>query len=101
LTLIASLKCHDGLVLAADSEEVISEPPLLRTHREKLRVLQTAVISNWKIVVGGSGEYDYIGMIGDLIEEKVSQLGGPDPGKVDNAIRSAVAEVWRDFARYE
>lgn len=101
LTLIASLKCVDGLVLAADSEEVISEPPLLRTHREKLRVLQTAIISNWTIVAGGSGEYDYIGMIGDFIEEKVSQFGTPDPGKVDNCIRAAVAEVWRDYARYE
>lgn len=101
LTLIASLKCSDGLVLAADSEEVISEPPLLRTHKEKLRILQTAVMSTWTIVAGGAGEYDYIGMIGDLIEEKVSQLGAPDPGKVDNIIRSAVAEVWRDHARYE
>lgn len=101
MTLIASLKCADGLVLAADSEEVISEPPLLRTHKEKLRNLQLSASSNWRIVIGGSGEYDYIGMIGDLIEEKVSQFGAPDPGKIDNCIRAAVAEVWRDFARCE
>jgi hypothetical protein len=58
-------------------------------------------MSNWTIVAGGSGEYDYIGMIGDFIEEKISSFGSPDPGKVDNCIRAAVAEVWRDYARYE
>jgi hypothetical protein len=40
-------------------------------------------------------------MIGDFIAEKVSQFGTPDPGKVDNCIRAALAEVWRDYARYE
>jgi hypothetical protein len=101
LTLIASMKCSDGLILAADTEEVISEPPLLRTRREKLRVLQRPGISNWSIVLGGAGEYDYIGMIGDLIEDKLSQSLCPAQGDIDKCIRAAVAEVWRDYARYE
>jgi 20S proteasome alpha/beta subunit len=100
LTLIAGMRCTDGIILAADSEEVILEPPLLKTYREKLRPLQLSP-SNWAIVVGGSGEYDFIRMIGDLIEEKVCQFGDADSGKLDNAIRASVAEVWRDHARYE
>jgi len=53
-------------------------------------------------VLGGSGEYDFIGMIGDLIEEKLSQSGfSPTQGDIDNSIRAVVAQVWRDHARYE
>lgn len=103
LTLIASMKCTDGLVMAADTEEVILEPPMLRTRREKLRILESPVISKWSVALGGAGEFDYIGMIGDLIEEKLSapNLLSATQGDIDNAIRSAVAEVWRDYARYE
>jgi hypothetical protein len=102
LTLIASLRCVDGLILGADTQEVISEPPLLKTTREKLRVLRNPVVSDWSIVLGGAGEYDYIGMIGDFIEEKVSQsASSPTQGDIDNGIRAAVAQVWRDYARYE
>jgi hypothetical protein len=91
------------LVLGADSEEVISAPPLLRTHREKIRVLETPAISNCRIVLGGSGEYDYVGMIGDFIEEMVGKTGSlaPTQAQIDNCIRAAVAKVWRDYARYE
>src|SRR5436309_2819828 len=103
LTLIASLKCTDGLILAADTEEVITEPPLLRTRREKLRILQTPAMSNWSVVLGGAGEYDYIGMIGDFIEEKLSDSNSLSltQGDIDNGIRAAVAQVWRGYARYE
>jgi hypothetical protein len=103
LTLIASLRCSDGLILAADTEEVITEPPLLRTRREKIRVLETPAISNWRVILGGAGEYDYIGMIGDLIEERISNCGtfSPTHAHIGNSIRAAVAQVWRDYARYE
>ena len=87
--------------MAADTEEVISQPPLLRTRREKLRILRTSGISEWCVALGGAGEYDYIGMIGDMIEEKLSNMPSPKQGDIDNTIRSAVAEVWRDYARYE
>jgi hypothetical protein len=103
LTLIASMRCTDGLILGADTEEVISEPPLLRTRREKIRVLETPAVADWRIVLGGAGEYDYIGMIGDFIEEKLRTCGSllPNRADVDNSIRAAVAEVWREYARYE
>jgi hypothetical protein len=99
LTLIASMKCHGGLIMAADTEEVMSEPPLLRSNREKLRVLSDHM-SAWKVVIGGAGEYDYIGMVGDIINEKVSSSPGTATD-IRRAIREAVTEVWRDYARYE
>lgn len=85
--------------MAADTEEVISQPPLLRTRREKLRTLWSHP-ETWKIVLGGAGEFDYIGMIGDLIQEKVSQTPG-NGSDIRGAIRDAVTQVWRDHARYE
>lgn len=89
--------------MAADTEEVIAAPPLLRTRREKLRVLQNPVMTKWRVVLGGAGELDYIGMIGDLIEEKLSSpaLSSAGQGDIDNCIRAVVSQVWRDYARYE
>jgi len=102
LTLIASLNCMDGLLLAADTEEVILQPPLLKTRREKLRVLRTPVLCQWQVVIGGAGEYDYIGMMEDFIEDKLSTgTFNPTSAEIEQAIRESVAEVWRDYARYE
>ena len=69
VTLIAGIKATGGLILSADTEEVISEPPLLRSHGEKIHVLSDTV-SDWRIIVAGAGSVDYIGMARDLIREK-------------------------------
>jgi hypothetical protein len=103
LTLIASLRCTDGLILAADTEEVIEEAPLLKTRREKLRILDIPIISNCRIVAGGAGEFDYIRMMGDFIEDKIAECGVlvPRQRDIEKCIRSAIADVWRDHARHE
>jgi 20S proteasome alpha/beta subunit len=103
MTLVASMKCTDGLILAADTEEVIEEAPLLKTTREKLRVLDTPIIGECRIVAGGAGEFDFIRMIGDFVEDKIAECGItiPSQGDIEKCIRSAVAEVWSDYARHE
>lgn len=45
MTLVASMKCMDGLILAADTEEATYESPALKTTAEKLRVLYTPIIN--------------------------------------------------------
>lgn len=87
--------------MAADTEEVIDVAPLLRTRREKLRGLRRPPAETWNVIIGGAGEYDYIGMIGDFIQEKMAVRSAPTDADVMGAIREAVAEVWRDYARYE
>jgi hypothetical protein len=103
VTLVASMKCTDGLILAADTEEVIYEPPTLKTTAEKLRVLDTPIISECRVVAAGAGDVGFIRMVGDFIEDKFSESAVlvHSHKQVEKNIRSAVAEVWQDYARYE
>jgi len=99
VTLIAGLQTATGLILAADTEEVISAPPLLRSRGEKIHVLSDGT-SDWKIIVAGAGSVDYIGMARDFIREKTAASAGEDTDII-RAIRESVHEIWRDFACYE
>jgi hypothetical protein len=73
LTLISGMITTGGLILAADTEEVISQPPLLRTTGEKIYVLSDLPWrgGGWRAVIAGAGDVDYVGMAKDLIEEKI------------------------------
>lgn len=100
MTLIASMKCVDGLILAADTEETI--PEALKTSTEKLRVLDIPAISECRVVAAGSGDVGFIRMVGDFIEDKFGESGilVHSQKDVERHIRAAVVEVWRDYAQY-
>lgn len=97
MTLIAAIKASDGIVLAADSEEVI--PEALRTTAQKIRVLYEPAM-DWHISSAGAGDVDYIRMVGDLIQQSVSTGNGTD-AEIRKAIRQVVHEVWRDHVHFE
>jgi len=97
LTLVAGIKSRDGIILAADSEEVI--PQALRTNAQKIRILYDSQ-SDWEVLAAGAGDVDYIRMIGDLIQEKIA-VGSGLHADISTAIRETVHEVWRDHVRYE
>jgi hypothetical protein len=99
LTLIAATKTLEGLIVSADTEEVIPESPALSSRAEKIHVLSDGV-SDWRIVVAGAGDADFIGMARDFIREKTAAGPGKDRDIV-KAIRDSIAEIWRDYARYE
>lgn len=103
MTLVASMKCTDGLILAADTEEVIYESPALKTTAEKLRMLDTPIMSECRIVAAGAGDVGFIRMVGDFIEDKFSEsiVLVHSHKQVEKHIRAAVAEVWRDYACHE
>ena len=97
MTLIAGIKSRDGIILAADTEEVI--PQALRTNARKIRTLYDSQ-SDWEVLAAGAGDVDYIRMIGDLIQEKIA-VGSGLHADISRAIRETVHEVWRDHVRYE
>jgi hypothetical protein len=97
LTLVAGIRCADGLIIAADTEEVLGDA--LRTYGEKVHLLYSPM-ADWKIVLAGAGDLDYILMVRDLIEEKVKSGGAKDT-EIIEAIRESIHEMWRDYARFE
>lgn len=97
MTLIAGIVCSDGLVMVADSEEVLGQE--LRTRGEKLHLIYDPQ-SDWRIVLAGAGDVDYILMARDFISEKVRETKVTGKDIVDS-IRSATHEIWRDYARFE
>lgn len=99
LTLIAGIRTGEGLILSADTRTVIQEPPLLSSRAEKIHVLSDRM-SDWRIVMAGAGHNDFIGMARDFIREKTMASPANDVD-ILRAIRESIAEIWRDYARYE
>ena len=97
MTIIAGIKSQSGLILAADTEEQISQH--MRTSGEKLHFIN-APMASWKIVLAGAGHVDYILMARDLIQEKVTAGSGTSQ-EIVNAIRQSIQEIWRDYASHE
>jgi len=97
LTLIAAIMSRDALIMSADTEEVI--PDALRTRGEKIHII-SPTSAEWKLVVAGAGDVDYICMARDLIEEKVSCSEGTNQ-EITDAIRDATSQIWQNHARYE
>src|SRR5436190_24385740 len=92
VTLIAGIIGKDGLILSADSEESIAEPNALRTQGQKLHVIHNA-LSNWKVLIAGAGDTDYIGMAKDFIAEKVHASVTANDAQIVEAIRKAINEM--------
>jgi hypothetical protein len=99
VTLIAGIMGVNGLMLSADTEESIPEPNALRTHGEKIYVLQPS-LSDWKIVIAGAGDVDWIGMIRDFIWDNASTGNGTD-AEILSAIRKAIHEIWKNYVQYD
>jgi hypothetical protein len=100
VTLIAAVRCKEGIILTADSEETLGDA--LKTNNEKLRLIQPYAIaaSRWMMVLAGAGDVEYIRMAGDLIEERLQKLSGTDT-EIITAIRQSIHQMWSDFAVYE
>jgi len=97
MTLIAAMRCAGGLVLTAETEEVL--PQTLRTTAEKIYVLNDPG-TDWKVVIAGAGAVDYVGMAVDLIRENITSSHGQSESIVP-AIRKAINELWSNHACYE
>jgi hypothetical protein len=97
VTLIAGICCREGLILIADTEEVLEGA--LKTYSEKMYYLSSAM-GNWQAVIAGAGDVDYILMARDLIKEKLESTRGNDADIIE-AIRDSIHEMWRDHANFE
>jgi hypothetical protein len=99
MSAIGAIRCMGGLVMCADTEEVI--PEALRTRGEKLHVMPAVRFGDdsWVIVLSGAGDVDWTHMAKDFIEERVATGTGTD-AEIIHAIRTSISEIWSDYARY-
>ena len=100
MTLITGIIGTHGLILAADSEEQISQPNALRTRADNFQIFNGQQPTPWTVALTGSGDSDWIGMAKDFIEEAIRATDGTDKQIID-CIRKAIHEIWRDYIQYE
>jgi hypothetical protein len=99
MSAIGAIRCMGGLVMCADTEEVI--PEALRTRGEKLYVIPNVRYGDdsWVLVLSGAGDVDWTHMAKDFIEERIAAGAGTD-AEIIQAIRTSISEIWSDYARY-
>jgi len=97
VTLIAGIKTRGGLVLAADTEEIIQDA--LRSEGQKLHIVRRPIGADWSMVIAGAGFVDYIGMARDLIAENLPQPKYSH-SEIVQSVRKSVRELW-EHARFE
>ncbi|HEV2222675.1 MAG TPA: hypothetical protein VGR84_06700 [Candidatus Acidoferrales bacterium] len=88
MTVVAGFKNPECIVIAADTQETIGEH--LKVSVPKIRAYSAG---NWKMVVGGAGNANFI----DLFCEKVSEI--PDTTAGVKEIRAKIEEILTDIFR--
>jgi hypothetical protein len=92
MSIAAAIKCTDGIVLCADSQETIGQ--YTKVHKPKL--VDLALVSpDVKAVVVGAGDSVFMDVLLEQISIKVD-LAIPNSGAIQSAIDSAVKETCAD-----
>ena len=74
MTILAGLRCFDGILLCADTEQTV--PDILKTRAEKIYLVSGGPTANWELVMGGAGMVEFIEMTRDLLGERIALTPG-------------------------
>ena len=90
MTLIAAIRCADGVVLCADSQETVDIPERGQ-YRVQVNKIQPQDAGNYQVVIGGSGDGPLVDGFTDGFIEQVtlweSKLTAPTmKGKIRNLL---------------
>jgi 20S proteasome alpha/beta subunit len=90
MTIAMGFPCRDGLVLCADTQEVISG--YVKTDTEKMTIIQSA--PDYNVVITGAGDGDFIEMV---IQEVHAALNSNHPGEpIQRVIKKTLLQLFND-----
>ena len=89
MTLVAGFKCHDGFVVAADTEITIGD---LRFQGHKLVSYQGRMTS-CDLIMGGAGDAVYIDSVCQNIRDAVALLSEPSVAAIKGETAKAIAQI--------
>lgn len=107
MTLIAGMKCRDGIVIAADTEHTDG---VVKFQEHKLNVypservmachLSQLAESPYRVVVAGAGSSDYIKMAADCIRDKIQDNSGHTMVEMCEAVKFSVRDAHEVIFKY-
>ena len=86
MTIAAGFPCKDGLILCADTQEVISG--YVKTETEKMTVIQGG---QWNVVITGAGESDLIELAVQEIHYDLMRMKPPQT--LQQTIKFTLSEI--------
>jgi hypothetical protein len=89
LTIAAAFPCRDGLVICADTQEII--PGYVKTDTEKMRVMQGPLFN---MVFTGAGDSDLIEMTVQEMDIALKKSKGSGEWDIRVALKSALLDVF-------
>jgi hypothetical protein len=106
VTLIAGMKCKEGLIVAADTEHTYG---VVRFQESKLNICPSArqischlsqlAESAYRAVVAGAGSSDYIKMTADVIRDGI-EASDHSLAQMTQAVKSAVRQTHEAIFKY-
>jgi 20S proteasome alpha/beta subunit len=91
MTIAIGLLCNEGLVVAADTEEVLGG--YIKTSTEKMRVMER---EGYKLTITGAGESDFIGCFCDELEEALDENEPKDIKAIYKVLRATQLQYFRN-----
>jgi len=89
VTLIAGFLTRDAIVMAADSEEVISD--YAKTSTQKIGIIN--FYGNWLMAIGGAGDAPYIDLFQETLHKRLSLFQKFEFSKIESVIRATLHEI--------
>jgi 20S proteasome alpha/beta subunit len=91
MTIAIGLLCNEGLVIGADTEEVLGG--YIKTSTEKMRVIEK---DNYKLIITGAGESDFIDCFYDELEEALDESEPKDIKAIYKILRTTQLQYFRN-----
>ncbi|MBX7186374.1 MAG: hypothetical protein K1Y01_14645 [Vicinamibacteria bacterium] len=90
MTLVLGVRCKDGFVIAADSQETTST----KSHVDKVVGFDAG---DWQLVIGCCGYSVAVFAVADLIEQEIRRMDGPALADAESIIRERLREYAQDY----
>jgi len=91
MTIAIGLLCNEGLVIAADTEEVLGG--FIKTSTEKMRAVEK---NEYKLIITGAGESDFIDCFCDELEETLDENEPKDIKAIYKILRATQLQYFRN-----